>query len=98
MSLRTTPLSASAFGPLEPSPGNGPAVSSGIEEARSSVVAVAACSLAATRGERRGQPAADHAERAAPVQPRKIVSEAEVVLFSHALTEAADCVRRLRGS
>jgi hypothetical protein len=30
MSLRTTPLSVSAFGPFEPSPGNGPAVSSGI--------------------------------------------------------------------
>ena len=29
MSLRTTPLSASTFGPLEPSPGNGPPVSSG---------------------------------------------------------------------
>src|SRR6187551_1202173 len=30
MSLRTMPLSVSTFGPLEPSPGNGPAVSSGI--------------------------------------------------------------------
>jgi hypothetical protein len=30
MSLRTTPDSASASGPFEPSPGNGPAVSSGI--------------------------------------------------------------------
>ena len=30
MSERTTPLSASRSGPLEPSPGNGPAVSSGI--------------------------------------------------------------------
>ena len=30
MSVRTTPLSASAFGPFEPSPGYGPAVSSGI--------------------------------------------------------------------
>ena len=30
MSLRTTPFSASTFGPFEPSPGNGPAVSSGI--------------------------------------------------------------------
>jgi hypothetical protein len=28
MSLRTMPLSASAFGPFDPSPGNGPAVSS----------------------------------------------------------------------
>src|SRR5437879_10033359 len=30
MSLRTTPLSPSALGPFEPSPGNGPAVSSGM--------------------------------------------------------------------
>src|SRR5204863_1930161 len=30
MSRRTTPLSVSTFGPFEPSPGNGPAVSSGI--------------------------------------------------------------------
>src|SRR5829696_4881882 len=30
MSLRTTPLSASASGPFEPSPGYGPAVSSGM--------------------------------------------------------------------
>ena len=30
MSLRTTPLSPSASGPLEPSPGNGPPVSSGM--------------------------------------------------------------------
>ena len=30
MSLRTTSLSVSTFGPFEPSPGNGPAVSSGI--------------------------------------------------------------------
>src|SRR5262245_39015523 len=30
MSLRTTPLSASASGPLDPSPGYGPAVSSGM--------------------------------------------------------------------
>jgi len=33
MSLRTTPLSVSALGPLEPSPGYGPAVSSGISSA-----------------------------------------------------------------
>jgi hypothetical protein len=32
MSRRTTPLSARTFGPLEPSPGYGPAVSSGISE------------------------------------------------------------------
>ena len=30
MSLRTMPLSVRTFGPFEPSPGNGPAVSSGI--------------------------------------------------------------------
>src|SRR5262245_23454768 len=30
MSLRTTPSAPSASGPLEPSPGNGPAVSSGM--------------------------------------------------------------------
>lgn len=30
MSLRTMPLMLSAFTPFEPSPGNGPAVSSGI--------------------------------------------------------------------
>jgi hypothetical protein len=30
MSRRTTPLSLKTFGPFEPSPGNGPAVSSGI--------------------------------------------------------------------
>ena len=29
MSLRTAPVSGSTFGPFEPSPGNGPAVSSG---------------------------------------------------------------------
>src|SRR5262245_28078287 len=32
MSLRTMPESASAFGPFEPSPGYGPAVSSGMLE------------------------------------------------------------------
>src|SRR3954447_2098613 len=32
MSLRTTPLSLSTSGPFEPSPGNGPPVSSGITE------------------------------------------------------------------
>jgi hypothetical protein len=32
MSSRTTPLSVRTFGPLDPSPGNGPAVSSGISD------------------------------------------------------------------
>ena len=41
MSWRTTPLSASTFGPLDPSPGNGPAVSSGISAVPDALVAVA---------------------------------------------------------
>ena len=40
MSLRTTPLSASTSGPFEPSPGNGPPVSSGITEQSVTVAAV----------------------------------------------------------
>ena len=36
MSLRTTPVSVSTFGPLEPSPGYGPAVSSGISPSATS--------------------------------------------------------------
>ena len=39
MSLRTTPLSVSTSGPLVPSPGNGPAVSSGMTGAHASPVA-----------------------------------------------------------
>ena len=38
MSLRTTPLSVSTSGPLVPSPGNGPAVSSGITGAQASAL------------------------------------------------------------
>src|SRR3954447_4332668 len=42
MSLRTMPLSVRTFTPLEPSPGNGPAVSSGMAvAAAAAVVAVA---------------------------------------------------------
>ena len=41
MSLRTTPLSVSTSGPLEPSPGNGPAVSSGMTAQVAPVVAAA---------------------------------------------------------
>ena len=40
MSLRTTPLWVSTFGPFEPSPGYGPAVSSGIVDRSPVVVAV----------------------------------------------------------
>jgi hypothetical protein len=39
---RTTPFSLSTSGPLVPSPGNGPAVSSGISELQSPVALVAA--------------------------------------------------------
>ena len=39
MSLRTMPLSVSTLGPLEPSPGNGPAVSSGITGAQATAAA-----------------------------------------------------------
>lgn len=39
MSLRTTPDSVSTFAPLEPSPGYGPAVSSGISPVEVAVVA-----------------------------------------------------------
>src|SRR5215207_2626797 len=49
MSLRTTPFSASTSGPFEPSPGNGPPVSSGnaehevtVDAAEPAVVVVAA--------------------------------------------------------
>ena len=38
MSLRTMPLSVSTFAPLEPSPGYGPAVSSGISPSAVSLV------------------------------------------------------------
>src|SRR5262245_49391161 len=40
MSLRTTPVVDSTFGPLEPSPGYGPCVSSGILVAQAVVVPV----------------------------------------------------------
>jgi hypothetical protein len=40
MSLRTMPLSDNALGPLDPFPGNGPAVSSGIGEQLASVAVV----------------------------------------------------------
>src|SRR5215210_6424269 len=40
MSRRTTPLSVRTFGPLEPSPGYGPAVSSGISAVVSLLVVV----------------------------------------------------------
>ena len=41
MSLRTTPLSLKTFGPLEPSPGNGPAVSPGmVSQATDSLLSV----------------------------------------------------------
>jgi hypothetical protein len=58
MSLRTMPLSVSMFGPLDPSPGYGPAVSSGIvsQEADASTDAAELCDAA---GEPVGEVVAD---------------------------------------
>ena len=75
MSLRTTPLSASTFGPLEPSPGNGPAVSSGISVVASPPLAVA--EVVRRRGRRsaaavRGEPQAASASE--PMLPANTVT------------------------
>jgi hypothetical protein len=47
MSLRTAPLSVRTFGPLEPSAGNGPAVSSGMTSTSPDVAAEAGAALVA---------------------------------------------------
>ena len=57
MSLRTTPLSVSTLTPLEPSPGNGPAVSSGIGAQLAPCRGRAAVAVAVVRSCRRPCPA-----------------------------------------
>ena len=90
MSRRTTPLSVSALGPLEPSPGKGPAVSSGIEE-ESEVVLVEVDAavpppppsdeLHAARAAA-PDPSGEQPEGApAAHEPRQIVAQPEIMLL-----------------
>ena len=65
MSLRTTPLSVSTSGPLVPSPGYGPAVSSGMTSQATSAVPAVAAALAAAEALAVGAPVAPVAPHAA---------------------------------
>ena len=85
MSLRTTPVRPSTFGPFEPSPGNGPSVSSGMRLVHAAdepvvvpglaslvrCVAVARRSRAAERRRRRRRAARPCATSAAGRSPRR---------------------------
>ena len=71
MSLRTMPLSDNALGPLDPSPGNGPAVSSGIGEQLASVAVVSVT-------------AADEFEPDVCVAPAVLAVPLDVVCFEDA--------------
>ena len=74
MSARTTPLWLRTSGPFEPSPGNGPAVSSGMT-AQSAAAALAAAEAAAVADAAADDAAADEAP-AEGAQPARTTSPA----------------------
>ena len=81
ISLRTTPLSARMFGPFEPSPGNGPAVSSGTSAQLAAVASVAAIPALSPPGP---QPTSGNRPALRPPEPEQLedapsVKRAEVV-------------------
>ena len=79
MSLRTTPLSVSTSGPFVPSPGNGPAVSSGITGAQASALVDDGADAAADDGRRRdGAGRAGGEERADPGQAHQLEHAAAI--------------------
>lgn len=66
-SLRTTPLSARTSGPFVPSPGNGPAVSSGIAAPVVALAEAVVVELVAADGAPSSEPHAASAAALAPV-------------------------------
>ena len=75
MSARTTPLWLSTSGPFEPSPGNGPAVSSGMT-AQSAAAALAAAEAAAVADADADDDAAEDDAPADGAQPASTTSPA----------------------
>src|SRR5690349_1858563 len=73
MSDRTIPLWFSTLGPLEPSPGNGPAVSSGITAQLASPVVADADAPEPAEDDAKGEPLAPGAHAAIDIKPALIV-------------------------
>src|SRR5438552_4005892 len=71
MSLRTTPLCVRTSGPFEPSPGKGPAVSSGMTVAQSAPAVAAPPLVAALTADAEAAPGVELADGAQPTGPEK---------------------------
>jgi hypothetical protein len=80
MSLRTTPLWLTMSAPFEPSPGCGPAVSSGIVS--QSVVAVVVVDASVVSAEESPQPASPNTPSESPAAPTSRTSRPRVTIVS----------------